>query len=652
MAPDRTTPFCATVLPVPATMALLGLPVTLELRTSVPPLSADNVPLFWIVSSAPLFVWSVIVPPATSAEIVPLLISVEPPPTSAWLPTVPFWPWMSMPDPMTSVPPFSTERRLLDPVSPSVMTPVPLSVWVPPPSKARMLFALMLTLPFSARLPRMTSTPVFEARLSAPVNVTLLKTFAWLLVATKFPVPAALMMPETITPFCRTVLPAPTLIELPLFPVTLLLRTSVPPFAADKRPLLVTALVAPLLVWSVIVPPETSAEMVPLLISVAGPPASAWPPMVPFWPWTSTPEPTVSVPPFSMVMRFEPPVSPRLMTPDPPSVWEAPPSNASTLFPLTLTVLPAARVNPLTTRSKPVLVARSRVPLRVTPDSTLAPLFVATNAPPPLVLIVPPAIATAFWTTLLPEPAAVMWPLPVLTTAPLNCSVPPSVADSVLLLLVVFATRLIRPPATSAERVPPLLSVLAPPMNTWPPIVPFCPWMRVFAPVTRVPPPSMVTRLDPPVSPSVIVPFPPSVCVPASKPRMLLPLTSTLPFNVKPPPVMRSMPVLVARSSVPWSVTPLRKLPPLLEAASAPVPVVLMVPPAIVVPNWLMTLPFPTLMTPPALAMLFETCSAAVAAPPTLIVPLFVVLPPPSRLSVKASMLIVPAFESVVICSA
>ena len=108
---------------------------------------------------------------------------------------------------------------------------------------------------------------------------------------------------------------------------------------------------------------------------------------------------------------------------------------------------------------------------------------------------------------------------------------------------------------------------------------------------------------------------------------------------------MRSMPTPVAMSSVPLSVTPLRKLLPLLKATSAPVPVVAIVPPLIVLPNWLMTLPTPTFITPPALLMLCpaETPRFAVTALPTLMTPVLAVLPPPTRLRPKASMLIWPA---------
>ena len=75
---------------------------------------------------------------------------------------------------------------------------------------------------------------------------------------------------------------------------------------------------------------------------------------------------------------------------------------------------------------------------------------------------------------------------------------------------------------------------------------------------------------------------------------------------------------------------------------------VLIVPPAIVLPTWLSTLSALMLMTPPALLMLWPalTLSAALfgfGPAPTLMVPVLVVLPPPPSVSRKASMSTVPA---------
>ncbi|MBI3344267.1 MAG: hypothetical protein HY028_05330 [Gammaproteobacteria bacterium] len=76
------------------------------------------------------------------------------------------------------------------------------------------------------------------------------------------------MTPLTVTPFCNTRLPAPAAICPVTLPATLLLSSSVPPFCAASVPLLVVRPFTARLT----VPPETSAEMVPLLVRVAGPP--------------------------------------------------------------------------------------------------------------------------------------------------------------------------------------------------------------------------------------------------------------------------------------------------------------------------------------------------------------------------------------------
>ncbi len=103
----------------------------------------------------------------------------------------------------------------------------------------------------------------------------------------------------------------------------------------------------------------------------------------------------------------------------------------------------------------------------------------------------------------------------------------------------------------------------------------------------------------------------------------------------------------VARSIRPLTVTPLNALELLLNATSAPVPDVLMVPPVIVLENWLRKLPLARLMTPPVLAMSLNACSEAVTASvPTLIVPELTVLPPLCKVSVNASMSTAPAFVS------
>ncbi len=126
----------------------------------------------------------------------------------------------------------------------------------------------MLTAPFSASPPATRSMPVAVARSSVPLKVAAVKVLLLELAARNDPPPAALITPLRPTPFCRMVLPAPTSIWLPTVPVTFASRTSVPPFLASRTPLLVT----PLLGVRLNLPPDTSAEMRPLLISDWVPP--------------------------------------------------------------------------------------------------------------------------------------------------------------------------------------------------------------------------------------------------------------------------------------------------------------------------------------------------------------------------------------------
>ncbi|TLD47257.1 MAG: hypothetical protein FAZ92_00497 [Accumulibacter sp.] len=159
-------------------------------------------------------------------------------------------------------------------------------------------------------------------------------------------------------------------------------------------------------------------------------------------------------------------------------------------------------------------------------------------------------------------------------------------------------------------------------------------------------PASTLRRLLPPASTKLMLPVPPMVWLPCGAKMLLLPML-IVPFRVRPL-TTRSMPVPEARSSVPLSVTPERTLLPLLNATSLPLPVVLIVPPVIVLPNWLITLSALTLITPPALLMLCPpaTCSAAlfgIAPAPTLSVPVLLVPPPPASVSRKASRLTLPA---------
>ena len=125
-----------------------------------------------------------------------------------------------------------------------------------------------------------------------------------------------------------------------------------------------------------------------------------------------------------------------------------------------------------------------------------------------------------------------------------------------------------------------------------------------------------------------------------------------VPFNARPP-VTRCDTCAWAMSMVPPSAALFRKLAPLKPCTtSLPVPVVLMLPPLMAVPNWLTTLPAAMLITPP---VLFKLCPPAmprlaVLIPPTLMVPVLLVLPPLTRFSPKACSVICPALFRLSTC--
>ncbi len=75
-------------------------------------------------------------------------------------------------------------------------------------------------------------------------------------------------------------------------------------------------------------------------------------------------EPTLSVPELSMPRRFDEPVSPNVIVPL-PDRFCTPPSKTIVLLALMATV--PLSVRPFVIRSLPVLVARFRLPLSVTP---------------------------------------------------------------------------------------------------------------------------------------------------------------------------------------------------------------------------------------------------------------------------------------------
>ena len=474
--------------------------------------------------------------------------------------------------------------------------------------------------------------PVAEARSSVPAYVMPEKKLLPLLLARKVPLPVVLMAPVSVTPFWITVLLAPERIWLPLLPCTLALSSNVPPFSAESVPLLVTRPPTA----RVMVPPFMSALMVPLLVRVDAPPTNDCPPMKPVLPRTVIPLPSVRLP-ASTFSRLPPFASAKTMLPVPLMVWS--PCGAKTLLLPMLTVPLSAR--PPVTRSMPVAEARSSVPLKLTPLKMLPPLLLARNAPVPTLVIVPLSV-TPLWTTVLPAPATIWLPTPPLMLL-LISRVPPFWADKVPLLVTAPpAASVMVPPETSALMVPLLVSVAAPPMNDWPPMKPVLPRTVTPLPSVRLPA-SRFSRLPPFASAKTMLPVPLMVWSPCGARMLLLPIL-TVPLSTSPP-VTRSMPVPPDMSSKPFRVTPFRKLLPLLNAISAPVPVLLIVPPVIVLPNWLATLPLPMLMTPPALLMSWppKICSAAVLGPPTLIVPVLVVLPLPCRVNVNASRLRLPA---------
>ena len=91
------------------------------------------------------------------------------------------------------------KARLLPPVLPSVMVPLPFKAWLP--ANDSTLLALRSIAPFKVR-PLMTrSTLVPLARSSGPLKVTPFKKLELLLATRKTPLPAELMTPDKLTPF-------------------------------------------------------------------------------------------------------------------------------------------------------------------------------------------------------------------------------------------------------------------------------------------------------------------------------------------------------------------------------------------------------------------------------------------------------------------
>src|SRR5664279_3977972 len=209
----------------------------------------------------------------------------------------------------------------------------------------------IFTVPLSVALLMMRSRALPCVRSSAPVNVTPSRKLLPLLLAWNGPVPLTLITPLSLTPLCTTVLPAPAMIWLPLLELMLVDSSSVPPLMACSVPLLMTLLPPPSAGATMFsVPPLTSAEIRPLLVSTLLPPVlMAWP-MLP-WPRTTTLAPSVVVPLPSMASRE--PASLRLMTTVPLIVWSGVPEALSRLRmpPLAMFTAPLS-VAPLMMRSR------------------------------------------------------------------------------------------------------------------------------------------------------------------------------------------------------------------------------------------------------------------------------------------------------------
>ena len=323
---------------------LPALAVMLVDSSSVAPLMACRVPL---LMKLPLLAGGTMfsVAPLMSAEIRPLLVSTLTPPTIDATPILP-WPRTVIPAPSVVLPLPSIDRRVL--ASLRLMTALPLIVWMPPgvallsrlrkPPLARLIAPLRVA-PLMMRSRELTMEP----RSSVPVKSIPLRTLLPLLVAVNTPVPLALITPLMATPFCTTELPAPAMIWLPALAATLVDSSSVPPLTACRVPLLTKL---PLPPGGVIlsVPPATSAEIRPLLVSVLVPPTLIAVPMLP-WPRTVMPEPSVVLPLPSIARRA--PGSLRLMTAVPPMVW----------MPVVVFALSRVRMPPLAMLIAPLIVA-------------------------------------------------------------------------------------------------------------------------------------------------------------------------------------------------------------------------------------------------------------------------------------------------------
>ena len=392
--PLSLTPFWMTALPAPAMIWLPGLDRMFVDNCRIPPLMACSVPLLTKLLPPPLPGATISsLPEATSAEIRPLFVSTLLPTLLSAVPMLP-WPRTVTVDASVVVPLPSMARRA--PASLRLTVTLPLSVWLPPVvlalSRLRMPPLAMLIEPLIGAALTMRSREFGTVVMSrTPVKVTLSRKLLALFVIWSRPVPLVESVPPLIVmPLCTTVLPACAVISPVL--ATLAESTSVAPLMARRVPLLAMLLAPPPPGGTILsVPPETSAEIRPLLVSTLLPTTLMGVPMLP-WPRTVMLAPSVVVPLPSIARRA--PASLRLNVPVPPMLLAAP----SELSRLTIPPLPMLTepfsVIPLPMRSRAfAMVVASSSPLSVTWLRTLRPSLLTRTAPVPVVLMVPRLMA-------------------------------------------------------------------------------------------------------------------------------------------------------------------------------------------------------------------------------------------------------------------
>ena len=271
------------------------------------------------------------------------------------------------------------------------MTPVPLIVWFPAVGvvvlalfRLRMPPLAMLTTPLIVAPLMICSrelTTVVKSRV--PLSVTLLRKLALLLTAWNAPVPlVASVPPLRVTPLCNTVLPFCALIRPPAL-LMLVHSSNVAPLMACSVLLLMNA---PPLAGLVIlrVPPLTSAEIEPLLVSVLLPPVKGRVTNIVLAAHRDARAQSGGAAPLMLRVAA---ASFRLMTAVPLRVWLPPVVfvlSRPRMPPLAMLIAPLI-VAPLMMRSRELTtVVKSRVPLSVTLLRKLALLLTAWNAPVPL----------------------------------------------------------------------------------------------------------------------------------------------------------------------------------------------------------------------------------------------------------------------------